>query len=103
MDLITVARFQYTSEALIIQGKLEAEGIQTFLADSITINTDPLVSNAIGGVKLQVWEDDLEKAQTILDEISAYSLDNEGELLSCPNCGAQKVDMVTSVSDNKSL
>lgn len=103
MNLITIARFQYTSEALIIQGKLESEGIQTFLADSTTINTDPLVSNAIGGVKLQVWENDLEKAKTILDQISEYSLDNEGEPLSCPNCGKQKIDMVTSVSDNKSL
>jgi|SRR5690606_41190345 len=103
MNLITIARFQYTSEALIIQGRLEAEGIETHLADSITINTDPLVSNAIGGVKLQVWENDLEKAQAILEQISEYSLDNEGKALTCPKCGEQKIDMVTSVSDNKSL
>lgn len=48
-----VAVFQYSAEAQIIKGRLEAEGIETFLADNHTIDTDPLVSNAIGGVKLR--------------------------------------------------
>lgn len=101
--MITVARFQYTSEAIIIQGRLEAEGIKTFLADSQTINTDPLISNAIGGVKLQVWEEDIERAKAILDEISRYSVDDEGNLIQCSRCESNKVEMVTSISDKKSF
>ena len=49
----TIAKFQYSAEALIVKGRLEAEGIQVFLTDNHTIDTDPLVSNAIGGVKLK--------------------------------------------------
>ncbi len=49
----TVAVFQYSSEAQIIKGRLESDGIEVFLADNLTIDTDPLVSNAIGGVKLK--------------------------------------------------
>ena len=40
----TIARFQYSSEAQIIKGRLEADGIQVFLSDNLTIDTDPLVS-----------------------------------------------------------
>jgi len=101
--MITIARFQYTSEAIIIQGRLEAEGIRTFLADSLTIDTDPLVSNAIGGVKLQVWEEDVEKAKAVLDEISRYSVDDNGNAIQCPKCENNKVEMVTSIFDIKSF
>ncbi|HTO36420.1 MAG TPA: DUF2007 domain-containing protein [Flavobacterium sp.] len=101
--MITIARFQYTSEAIIIQGRIETEGIRTFLADSLTIDTDPLVSNAIGGVKLQVWEEDIEKAKAILDEISRYSVDNNGNAIQCPKCKNNKVEMVSSISDIKSF
>ncbi|WP_373517624.1 ATP-dependent dethiobiotin synthetase BioD, partial [Pricia sp.] len=44
----TVARFQYSSEAQIVKGRLEADGISVFLSDNITIDTDrvkELISN----------------------------------------------------------
>ena len=66
----TIARFQYSSEAQIVKGRLEAEGIQVFLSDNLTIDADPLVSNAIGGVKLKVLSRDALKAQYILQKIS---------------------------------
>ncbi|NJW54799.1 DUF2007 domain-containing protein, partial [Salinimicrobium sp. CDJ15-91] len=53
----TVAVFQYSAEAQIIKGRLESEGINSFLVDNHTIDTDPLVSNAIGGVKLKVQKE----------------------------------------------
>ena len=55
---VTIARYQYSSEAQIVKGRLEADGIDVFLRDNITIDTDPLVSNAIGGVKLKVLSKD---------------------------------------------
>ena len=65
----TIARFEYSSEAQIIKGRLEADGIQVFLSDNLTIDTDPLVSNAIGGVKLKVPTEDAKKAEEILRSI----------------------------------
>ena len=60
---ITIAKFTYTSEALITKGKLESEGIPVYMTDSLTIDIDPLVSNAIGGVRLKVENKDAEKAR----------------------------------------
>ena len=47
-----IASFQYSSEAIIYKGRLESEGIAVFMRDNFTIDTDPLVSNAVGGVKI---------------------------------------------------
>lgn len=98
-----IARFTYTSEALIIKGKLEASGITTTLWDSTIIDTDPLVSQAIGGVKLMVPRDSVIKAKHILNEIEAYAVDDEGEPLICPNCGSDKVELMTTITDFKSF
>ncbi len=99
----TVAKFQYSSEAQIIKGRLEAEGIKVFLSDNLTIDTDPLVSNAIGGVKLKVLNQDAIKAQHILDGIAKYSLDNEGLPLHCPNCHSTQVQLYSTIKDFKSF
>ena len=45
---------------------VEAAGIRVYLADEQTIAMDWLLSNAIGGIKLQVAERDLERAREVL-------------------------------------
>ncbi|MEW4923287.1 DUF2007 domain-containing protein [Algibacter sp. 2305UL17-15] len=99
----TIARFQYSTEAQIIKGRLEADGIQVFLSDNLTIDTDPLVSNAIGGVKLKVLSKDALKAQHILDSISKYSIDDAGNTISCPKCKSEKIELFSTIKDAKSL
>ena len=98
-----IGQFQYSSEAYIYKGKLESEGIQVFVRDGNTVDTDPLVSNAIGGVKLFVFREDFEQAKEILLDISLFSVDNDGELLKCPNCGAEKIQLFTTIKDLKSF
>lgn len=68
MKLITVAIFPLPQEAYIIKSRLESEGIFSFLKDELTIQTDNFLSNAIGGVKLQVNEYDVEAATKILQD-----------------------------------
>ena len=67
-NFITVLTFSYPSEAAIIRGRLEAEGIECFVQDELTVQVNPFYSNAVGGVKLQVRESDLEQAVEILKE-----------------------------------
>ena len=98
-----IARFQYSTEAQIVKGRLEAEGIQVFLSDNLTIDTDPLVSNAIGGVKLKVLSTDALKAQHILESINKYSIDDDGQTINCPNCKGQHVALFSTIKDVKSL
>ena len=86
-----LAVFEYSTEAHITKSKLDSEGFKTLLMDEKTIDTDPLVSNAIGGVKLLVHKDDFEKAATIYNEIRIYQKDENGNDLFCPNCNATQI------------
>lgn len=72
--LVTIARYQNVSTANLAKNKLEMAGIASFLADAETINTDWLLSNALGGVKLQVEASDADRAREQL----SYEMDHEG-------------------------
>lgn len=85
-----IGAFEYVADVQIIKSRLESEGIPVFLRDENTLNSDPLISNAIGGVKLLVYTKDREKAIEIYNEIRAYAVDDEGNAVVCPNCKAQK-------------
>jgi len=86
----TIASFEYPADVQILKGKLESEGIPVFLRDENTLNSDPLISSAIGGVKLEVFSEDKERALAIYDEIRAYALDDDDNPITCPNCKAKK-------------
>lgn len=85
-----VASFEFAADVQILKAKLESEGIPVFLRDENTLNSDPLISHAIGGVKLQVYTKDKERALEIYNEVRAYAIDNKGNPVVCPNCKAQK-------------
>ncbi len=90
---ITIATFEFSADVVIIKGRLESEGIQVFLADENTINSDPAISAALGGVKLQVYASDSERAMAIYKEVRAYAIGDDGLPIICPNCKAQKSEV----------
>ena len=96
-------RFQYSSEAIIYKGKLESQGIDVFLRDNNTIDSNPLYSNLLGGVKLYVKTEDFDKAVEILGDVSLYSVDDDNQFIKCPKCGKEQVEMETSITGLKSL
>ena len=98
-----IGRFQYSAEAIIFKGKLESEGVEVFMRDNYTVDSNPLYSNAVGGVKLYVNNDDFDKATNVFSDISQYSLDDNKKLRKCPKCGAEQIEMVTSIKDLKSF
>jgi hypothetical protein len=71
MKLVTIKTFSYDHETLIYEPRFNAEGIKYFLKDQKTVAIDPLVSNAIGGIKLQVSAEDEEQARALVAEIEA--------------------------------
>jgi len=89
-EFYTLGAFEFVADVQIIKGRLEAEGIPVFLRNENTLNSDPIISNAIGGVKLQVYTKDKEKALTVYNEIRNYALDDFGNPIVCPNCKAEK-------------
>ncbi|UWX54743.1 DUF2007 domain-containing protein [Maribacter litopenaei] len=88
-----LASFEYVADVQILKGKLESEGIPVFLRDENTLNSDPLISNAIGGVKLLVYSQDKDLALEIYNEVRAYALDENDNPITCPNCKASKSEV----------
>ncbi|MEO6149879.1 MAG: DUF2007 domain-containing protein [Mucilaginibacter sp.] len=60
--IVTLDSYYDPMLAEIIRGRLEANGIPSFVVD------DPVYKQALGGVKLKVFERDLEKCREILAE-----------------------------------
>ena len=54
MNLVTVKTFDSYFSANIILTKLHSEGVECYLKDEYTVTLDPILSNAIGGIKLVV-------------------------------------------------
>lgn len=66
VKLIAVRRFRDLPEALVAKGMLDSAGVKCFLSDENTVRMDWLWSNALGGVRLWVREDDLPDATSLL-------------------------------------
>ena len=99
----TIATFPYSSEAQIVKGKLQSEGIKVYLADEYTIDSDPLISQAIGGVKIQVLTTQKAEAIAILETIHSTSVDENGAAIICPKCESKSIEYFSTIKDIKSL
>jgi hypothetical protein len=87
-ELVTLQHFRDVPEALLAKGKLESAGIACALADGNLVRMDWLLSNAIGGIRLQVHQQDAEAARAILDEPIPPEFREEevGESYAQPQC-----------------
>ena len=54
--------------AHIVLGRLQDAGIICHLKDEFTVTIDPLLSPALGGIKIMVAESQVERAEEILAE-----------------------------------
>lgn len=79
MALTTIHTSNTPVDCHILKGRLESEGIQTFIYDENLIWVSPFDAVAVGGVKLKVPEEQAPKARQVLELISKHMLvDNEG-------------------------
>ncbi len=86
-----LAVFEYSTEAHVTKSKLDSEGFKTMLMDEKTIDSDPLISNAIGGVKLLVHKNDFTKALAVYNTIRTYQKDENGNEFNCSACNSNKI------------
>lgn len=92
MNLTTVQHLNTSIDAHLLQNYLESEGIESFILDEFTVDMNPLFSNAIGGVRLQVREEDVERAKELIDEYNHKPyLDKEGKEIKCPACESTRL------------
>lgn len=90
MDLVTIQTFDNYFNANIQLTRLRAAGVECYLKDEYTVTIDPLLSNAIGGIKLVVKKSQEQTVRTLLREMNATS---ENQLL-CPQCTSNKFILV---------
>jgi len=82
--------------AHIVKGLLNSYGIECFLTDELMVTLHVAYNAAIGGVKLHVFEKDVDRIQDILkSENSApepgQSVEGNDSEISCPNCHSTNV------------
>ena len=86
--MITLASFSKPEEAHLFRLRLEAAGIPAFVQDEHVIQMQWLYSNALGGVRVQIADDDLAAAREFLAEDSPQPCP-DAENVVCPACGSQ--------------
>ena len=93
--VVTIRKFRDLPEALLAKGSLESAGIECYLIDDNMVRMDWFISNLLGGVKLQVWPEDIAEATAILDMPIPDAIEVEGsgtyQQPHCPNCGSLDV------------
>ena len=68
MELVTVAVFPNAFNAHLMQGRLHADGVESYIKDEHTVQVNPLYSNALGGIKLQVKQTDIPVALALIHQ-----------------------------------
>lgn len=90
MEMVVLRSFDNYISANIMLARLQDAGLPVSLQDEFTVTIDPILTNAIGGIKLIVRSDYAEKAQAFLDQIDAERL----ATAHCPKCGEFKIELV---------
>jgi hypothetical protein len=95
-ELVTLWRYRDLPEAFVARSKLDSQEVWCVLVDDNIVRLDWFWSNAVGGVRLQVADDDAEYALSLLaEEIPAgFTADETGEDYQqpeCPNCHSRDV------------
>jgi Putative prokaryotic signal transducing protein len=100
---VAIQRYRDLPQAAMAQSILESAGIESFLADANLVRMDWFYSNAIGGIKVVVREEDAEEARKILGQQIPESIEVEGsghyEQPRCPKCGS--FDISLDALDNR--
>ncbi len=99
----TVAIFTYPAEAQVMKGKLESEGISVFLRNEYTIAAEPFASNAMGGIKMDVYIEDFVKANAIVEQSDPEFTQTMTRSIKCPNCGQRSVREQHDVNSAKGV
>ncbi len=84
--MLTVATFSKPEEAHMLRLRLEAGGVPAYIQDENMVQMEWLYSNAIGGVRVQIHEDDAERAKEIF--LDSGILAETTGMPGCPRCSA---------------
>ena len=87
MGFVLIKRFDNSIDAHLFRISLENEGIECFLVDEEIVTINPLYSNAVGGIKAKVRQEDLERTLDFLKSIE------KEQVIACPSCGSKDIHL----------
>lgn len=90
MELVVVRTFNNFFSANILLTKLKDAGIQCFLKDEYTVTMDPLLTNAVGGIKLVINKEDSEDVIALMKHFDEEYRRNAV----CPKCASNDIHLV---------
>ena len=99
MNFIELNSFDNYIEANIVLNMLKYEGIICHLKDEHIITIDPLLSPAIGGMKLMVHEKHVKRAWELMEEAERQYLQTKA----CPICKQHTLNAITITKKYKTL
>ena len=92
MEFVILETFDNYIDANLMMGRIEEAGINCWLKDEQTVTLNPILGNAVGGIKLMINKNDIDKGTemlTALKEIKRKSF-------ACPNCGSHNIEYITT-------
>jgi hypothetical protein len=97
MDYVELRSFDNYIEANIVLNMLRHSNINCHLKDENIITIDPLLSPALGGMKLMVHHAHVERAWDLMDEAEQEYLKN----ISCPICHARALKAISITKNHR--
>jgi Putative prokaryotic signal transducing protein len=91
MAFIPVRSYDNYIPAHMMLQRLEDEGIRAYLQNEHTVTIDPILSNAIGGIQLMIYDDQLERAMELINRFEQ----EYKEAVVCPNCKSTGMQYIT--------
>jgi hypothetical protein len=92
MDFIPFQSFDNYIEAHILMGRMQDEGIDCWLKDENTVTIDPILSNAIGGIKLMIPNTQLEQATELWKQYQ----EEKRQYYRCPSCNSNNIELINT-------
>ena len=92
MNFVAVWSYDNYVPAHIAMGRLKEEGIECWLKDENTVTIDPIIANAVGGIKLMVEEEKAEKAWKLLTRLQ----EEYKASFVCSKCGSSNIELVST-------
>lgn len=92
MDYILLQSFSNYIDAHIMMGRLQEEGITCWLKDENTVTIDPILTNAVGGIKIMVPKDQASRAAGLMQQ---FTLEKK-KRHTCPQCGGHDIELISS-------
>ncbi len=90
MDIVIIRTFDNYFYANITLTKLQDAGIECWLRDENTVTIDPILSNAIGGIKLVVKDSDQPEAIKLLELFDEEYM----KAVKCPQCAQTTITRI---------